>query len=52
MPYFLVIIGEWIDAMDMRRGISLTDRPSAVVSVFKEQNSVSRRNDASVSECR
>lgn len=49
IPYFLVIIGECIDATDISSGISLTERLSAVVRVFKEQNSVSIRNDASVS---
>lgn len=41
-----------MEATDMRRGISLTDRLRAVVSVLKEQNSVSRRKLASVSECK
>lgn len=52
IPYFLATCGEWMEAMDISSGISLTDKFKVVVSMFNEQNSVSIRKVASVSDCR
>lgn len=52
MPYFFATWGEWIDAIDISRGISLADRSSSFVKVFSVQNSVSNKNAANVSDCK
>lgn len=51
-PYFFVTCGEWMDAIESKRGTSLADRLSAAVIEFSEQNSVAKRNEANVSERR